>query len=437
VRRSRQRSAPVEPTDGLVITADVTFAPGIYLLPHGLRIAASGVTVDGGGALLVGRDRSGSGVTIDGADGVTLSGLRLAEYHHGIRARQCQDLAVRRCQVTATAEVPANSVFLDIWRPADRAYGGGLLLEGVGGGRIVENDLQHQMVGLLAYDCHHLRVHRNVASYCSGAGFYLARTVDSTFEQNWADYCCRYEPRGERTGHLGADAAGFVAVRGSSRNVFRRNMARLGGDGFFLAGLSPQLELDGCDDNLFEQNDGSYSPNIAFEATFCRGNVFRGNTASHSNYGFWLGFSRAARLEANEIAYNRQAGIAVENGVDCVVRHNRLEHNGHGVLLWSKHVPEFLAAVPENATSRDWIIADNHLVHNDIAIRIAAGQDHGIRPASGPPPAAGGRPPPCDHAIRRNVIRDNRVGIELVEVERTVLEANRLAGNLEADVRST
>lgn len=41
----------IPPTDGMIIGADTTLAPGVYHLPHGLTIAADGVTLDGGGAL--------------------------------------------------------------------------------------------------------------------------------------------------------------------------------------------------------------------------------------------------------------------------------------------------------------------------------------------------------------------------------------------------
>src|SRR5438046_449149 len=121
-------------------------------------------------------------------------------------------------------------------------------------------------------------------------------------------------PGGLRYGHMGADAAGFLVVRASCRNTFRCNTARLGGDGFFLAGLSPDGEKLGCDDNLFEENDGSLSPNIAFEATFCRGNVFRDDYADRCNYGFWLGFSWDAVVESNGIVGDRQAGVRGEDG---------------------------------------------------------------------------------------------------------------------------
>ena len=188
--------------------------------------------------------------------------------------------------LAAISDRAPRLVFLDIWLPADKAYGGGILLWEVSNSRLTENDLSHQMNGLLTYNCRDLTVIGNLANYCSGFGFHLYNTCDSLFEDNYADFCCRYEPRGERYGHIGADAAGFLIVYSSCRNVFRSNYARLGGDGFFLAGLTPDFKPVGCDDNLFESNDGSFSPNIAFEATFSRGNRYLNNFANHCNYGY-------------------------------------------------------------------------------------------------------------------------------------------------------
>ncbi len=419
------------PSDDLVIKKDTALQPGVYNLPHGLTIAADGVTLEGNGALLVGSQRTGRGVTVEGHSRVTIKNLRLQNYYHGLYASRCRELTIEDCGITATAEPPPNTIFLDIWRPADKAYGGGILLEQIEHARIVGNDLQHQMNGLLTYGCRVLTVQRNVANYSSGFGFHLHGTSDCLFEDNYADFCCRYEPREKGSGHLGADSAGFLLVLGSSRNVFRRNYARLGGDGFFLAGLTPEGLLAGCDDNLFEENDGSGSPNNAFEATFCRGNVFRGNQASRSNYGFWLGFSSDNVLEHNQIAHDRQAGIAVENGVNFHVRENHLERNGYGLLLWSKYDDAFARAVPGNDTSRDWWIEDNHFLHNGTAIRIAADQDHGVKPHPQTPSA----PRPDRHLIHLNRFRDNRVGIETVQAERPILESNEMAGNVVADTR--
>lgn len=303
------------------------------MLPKGIIIAANGISLDGSKALLLSSEHQGRGLTLHGLNGVTVRNLRLAEYENGIHAHQYTDLEISDCQITSTAEVAHNSIFPDIWLPTDKAYGGGILLWDVSHSRVTKNDLPHQMNGLLTYNSRHLTVQANLANYCSGFGFHLYNTCDSLFEDNFADFCCRYQPRGERYGHMGADATGFLIVYNSCRNIFRSNYARLGGDGFFLAGLTPDFKSVGYDDNLFENNDGSYSPNIAFETTFSRGNRYLNNLTNHCNYGFWLGFSRQFTLEDNHLIGNHQAGIAVENGFGIQVRNNSFQDNGHGVLL--------------------------------------------------------------------------------------------------------
>jgi len=429
-------SPAITPADGMEIRADTVLAPGVHLLPRGLRVMADGVTLSGPGALLVGAGRQGTGVQIHGRRGVTVRDLALREYHHGIRAGECQSLALERLDISCTAETPPDTIFLDIWRGAADAYGGAILLDRVADSAVSECVLMHQQNGLLTYRCSRVAVTRTRADYCSGWGFHLDGTCDSRFEECSADYCCRFEPRegGRHHGHMGADAAGFLAVRGSSRNVFRRCKARMGGDGFFLAGLAPDGTKCGCDDNLFEENDGSLSPNIAFEATFCRGNVFRGNYADRSNYGYWLGFSWDTLIEGGRMVMNRQAGIAVENGHGITVRGCQFQGNGHGILLWSRHVEQFARLFPESLASHDWTIEQCVFTRNGKGIRIAADQDHGIRPL---PEAESGRSEtrPRRHAIRGCDIQDNRVGIELVNADETVVEDCILNRNVEANLR--
>jgi len=425
----------IVPTSGLTITQDTVLDPGVYFLPGGIIIGADGVTLDGNGAMLVGDRRIGRGVTVEGRSNVIIKNLRIREYYHGIYARGCPGLTVTGCQITSTAEVEANTVFLDIWLPLDRAYGGGILLAETEGARIIENDLQHQMAGILSYNCRQLEVRLNNASYCSGWGFHLHETCDSLYEANCADYCCRWEPRGERWGHMGSDAAGFLIVHSSSRNVFRRNLARLGGDGFFLGGLTPDHLEAPCNNNRFEENDGSYSPNIAFEATFSSGNVYVNNYANFCNYGFWLGFSSNGILEDNQINNNRQAGIATEMGFNFVVRRNQFNDNNYGILLWSKHIPELKDVVIQNDNSYNWLIQENTFVHNNKAVRIAANQDHGIRSyrvPEGQNPATFCRP--HDHVLQGNVFRDNRTAVEERYTDRTETSENTFEGNIEGDI---
>jgi len=431
------------PTDGMVLRQSACLQPGVYVLPAGISIDADGLTLDGNGATIIGAERQGTGIAICGRRNVTICNLRLLDYYHGIAACDAAEITLRDNQISGTAEVPANTVFLDIWRDAANAYGAAILLQNVSDAQILGNDLQHQMNGLLAYGCRRLTVRGNNAGYCSGFGFYLHETCESLFEENYADYCCRYQPRdstgprfgAEATGHVGADAAGFVIVHSSCRNIFRRNFARLSGDGFFLAGLRPDGKPVACNENLFEENDASYSPNIAFEATFSAGNVFRGNRADYCNFGFWLGFSRDGLLERNRVVHNRQAGLAVENGINFTVRDNHFQNNHHaGILLWSTWNPTWYETLPDQRTSHHWLIAGNQLIGNGVAIAIRAARDHGIRLL---PPEIRARAElrPHDHQIRTNHIQDNRVGIHLASTDRTLISGNTFHNNVEAHLR--
>jgi parallel beta-helix repeat protein len=422
------------PTDGMLITQSLCLEPGLYFLPQGLTIAADGVTLDGNGAILVGDRRAGCGIRVDGRRDVSIKNFGLREYRHGIHASDCEKLRVERNHISGTAEIDANTIFLNIWLAAAESYGGAILLERTRDSAIVGNDIQHQMNGLLTYDCSRLSVRENNASYNSGYGIHLFGTSDSLFECNWADYCCRYEPRGEGVGHMGADATGFLIVHSSCRNTFRDNFARLGGDGFFLAGLHPDGTPVPCNENLFEGNDGSLSPNIAFEATFSSANVFRNNRADRCNYGFWLGFSAENVLENNRMVMNRQAGIAVENGQGFTVRGNSFQRNGCGVMVWSRREPRWHDQFPDRRTAHHWTIEGNKFTRNDKGIYIAADRDHGIRPL---PPEQCGLPElrPHDFTICGNDLQDNRVGVELHATDRVVVEGNTINHNVECNVR--
>jgi parallel beta-helix repeat protein len=407
--------------NGLRINKDTQLEPKIYSLPEGITINSDNVILDGQGATILGTDKRGAGIRVSGRKNIVIKNLRLMNYYHGISVKASGKIEISNCTVTSTAEIPSNTLFLDIWKPASDAYGAAIFLEGVADANIHENDLQHQMNGILSYHCQRLHITNNIANYCSGFGFHLYETCDSVFADNYADYCCRYY-WSDTGSHLGADAAGFLIVYKSCNNIFRKNYARLGGDGFFLAGLTPHGIEVGCNHNLFEENDASYSPNNAFEGVFSKGNVYRGNKANHSNYGFWLGFSSDCTLTNNQIYGNRQAGIAVENGIHFEVLDNDIQNNTHGILIWTRSY-EFLKNVPNrNATSSDWVIERNKLIQNQKAIRIAADQNHGIHPLE----EARSSILPQNHLIQNNEIRDNIIGVELERVKDTKMNGNTL-----------
>jgi parallel beta-helix repeat protein len=410
--------------NALKINKDTRLEPKIYVLPEGITIDSDNVTLDGQGATIMGTDKIASqGIKVGNRKNIIIKNLRILNYYHGISIKKSVGIEICNCTITLTTEIQSNTLFLDIWKPAADAYGGAIFLEQVTDAIIHDNDLQHQMNGILSYQCKRLEVTNNLASYCSGFGFHLFETYDSTFANNYADFCCRYYLSDRNlSSHLGADAAGFLIVFKSSNNVFRKNYARLGGDGFFLAGLTPDGIDVGCNDNLFQENDASYSPNNAFEGVFSKGNSYQGNKANHSNYGFWLGFSKGCTLKDNQIYNNRQAGIAVENGIDFEILDNDIQNNTHGILIWTRFY-EFLKQVPNmNATSSDWLIERNKLIQNKKAIRIAANQNHGIRQLVEEKSLI----PPHHHMISHNDIRDNIIGIELEDVKDTQMDQNIL-----------
>lgn len=415
---------------GLRIEQDTRLEPKVYLLPEGITIDSDNVTLDGQGATILGTDKMGEGIRVSGRKNIVIKNLHVMNYYHGISIRTSHEIEIASCTVSLTSELPSNTLFLDIWKPAADAYGAAIFLHEVTAANIHDNDLQHQMNGVLSYHCKGLDISKNIANYCSGFGFHLYDTCGSTFTDNYADYCCRYY-LSEAGSHVGADAAGFLIVYRSCNNIFRRNYARLGGDGFFLAGLTPDGIDVGCNGNRFEENDASYSPNNAFEGVFSKGNIYRGNRANHSNYGFWLGFSSDCTLTNNQIYGNRQAGIAVENGIHFEVLQNDLQNNTHGILIWTRSY-DFLKTVPHmNATSRDWVIERNKLVQNRKAIRIAANQNHGVRLLENRSSIL-----PHNHLIQNNEIRHNIVGIELEKVKDTTITGNIL-DNVVANVDET
>ena len=399
--------------NGLVINKDTQLESKVYILPDGITIDADDVTLDGNGATIMGTDKTtGRGIKVSGRKNIIIKNLRVIDYYYGISVQKSTGIEIVGCTITLTTEIQSNTLFLDIWKPATDSYGGGIYLEQVTNANVHDNDLQHQMNGILSYQCKELNVTNNLANYCSGFGFHLFETCDSTFANNYADFCCRYYLSNAGS-HLGADAAGFLIVHGSCNNIFKKNFARLGGDGFFLAGLTPDGIDVGCNNNVFEENDASYSPNNAFEGVFSKGNIYRGNKANHSNYGFWLGFSSDCTLKDNRIHNNRQAGIAVENGIHFEVSGNDIQNNNHGILIWTRFY-EFLKTVPNmNVTSSDWLIERNKLTQNKKGIRIAANQNHGVRPLDGEKASV----PPNNHIIQNNEIRENNIGIELEQVK--------------------
>jgi parallel beta-helix repeat protein len=423
-------SALTTPQDGMTITRDTVFAPGVYFLPNGIEIAADGVALDGNGALLIGADFQGSGVRVNKRASVTIRNLRVERYYHGIAAIGCGNLLIEGCAITRTHEIAGPGVFLDVWLDRSAAYGGGILLSNVIDSALLNNDLQHQQNGALLYGCNRVEIARNNASYNSGYGFLLYESSDNKIFDNIADYCCRIyqsNPEGQRY-HNGADAAALVIMCSSSRNQIIGNKLRSGGDGVFLGGFHKDQIITPCNDNLFERNDCSDSPNIAFEATFSQRNVFRQNKANNCNYGFWLGWSSENTVDDNDIAHNRIAGIAIEHGHHNTITANRFDRNRIGVQLWAnvdahRSTELFKQYFPEGAHSHATRVNGNHFAKHDIAV-------HGFS-------ERGEQAEQRCHSfeVSDNTLTDNRVAVQFERVRDSQIFNNRIYDNVVAGIK--
>ena len=178
----------------LRITKDTQLEPTIYMLPEGITIDSDNVTLDGRGATIMGTDKTGAGIRVSGRNHIVIKNLRVMNYYHGISVRKSREIEISNCTISSTGEFQSNTLFLDIWKPAIDSYGSAIFLEQVTDAKIHDNDLQHQMNGVLSYQCRGLEIIDNLANYCSGFGFHLFETCDSTFADNYADFCCRYYP---------------------------------------------------------------------------------------------------------------------------------------------------------------------------------------------------------------------------------------------------
>jgi parallel beta-helix repeat protein len=209
------------PADGMVITESVRLEPGIYVLPNGISIGMDHVTVEAKDVLILSPTQTGVGIQASGRRGLTIRGLRISGFYHGIRLDNCEDVLVEGVQVRGTQEIEGIDTFLYLWLPIEKAYGGAILLHNVTGGAVRDCDLQHQMNGILMYHTSGVTVERCNASFNSGWGIYLSDSHENTVQDNQLDFCNRVYRRPENGSiRVEADAAGIVLVKALRATAF-------------------------------------------------------------------------------------------------------------------------------------------------------------------------------------------------------------------------
>ncbi|MGB1288614.1 MAG: right-handed parallel beta-helix repeat-containing protein, partial [Aggregatilineales bacterium] len=308
-----------------------------------------------------------------------------------------------------------------LWKPLSESYGGGILLHDVKDSTIKNCDVQHQMNGILLYDCDTITAEQNNGSFNSGWGIYLSNTQNSLIQDNQFDFCNRVFKRENGIVRVEADAAGIVIVKGSSKNRFLRNSCLCGGDGIFLCGYEHPGSITPCNDNLFEDNDCRLSPNNAIEATFSGNNIFRGNDCSRSNYGFWMGYSYDCTLEDNHVEFSRWAGIAIEHAYGFNITGNTVANNGEGIRLFTRG-----GAVTDYFENRrvcsNFTIRDNQIEHNDIGFHGYTGAETDDNLSH-------------NFLLENNTFDNNRVGAQLHRVNNARLLKNQFTANIVAAIQ--
>ena len=142
---------------------------------------------------------------------------------------------------------------------------------------------------------------------------------------------------------------------------------RYSGDGLFIRANNRHSS----NGNDVAKNDGSFSPNNAFEAVFSEGNIFEDNTADYSNYGFWFGYSRNTVVRNNRVRSNRLDGIAIEHGRNNTIEGNGIVSNRTGIRLW--------ADGPDHETdpSRDYRVSGN-VIKDSVKAAVRYSNTEGV-----------------------------------------------------------
>ena len=344
------------------------------------EVATDGVTLDLTGCFVDGSDFTGVGIHVHDCAGVTIRGGVIRGFHWGIRAENVRNLRIEDCVVSDNHNPRDIGWLPDTHEPNEDGYGGGIYLLNASDSAISRCLITGNFNGIDLVRCSRVTVSDTDASHCPNVGIHLLRSSHCTVERCRAEHCIRFT---DRFWNDTADSAGILIEEYSHHNRIIDNSLRYSGDGLFIRANNRHSS----DHNYIARNDGSHSPNNAFEAVFSSGNVFEDNTADGSNYGFWLGYSKQTIVRANRIRSNRMDGIAIEHGSDNAIESNVISGNRNGVRLWWS--PSDLGDDP----SSGYVIRDN---------RISGSRDHAISIAD-----------TTDVTLSSNDLQDNGKGISI------------------------
>ena len=391
--------AGAPPAAVVVLTADGTLDPTVVY--GGLVLAADGITVDGRGARVVGPVQlaaeaagvaappntfTGVGVRAAGVNGVTLRNLRVQGFETGLIVEDGRGWRIEDCDLSDNAHDPGFG-----W--GEQGERGGLLLRRVRDSTLLRTRANRCWNACSLVDCSGLTVQECDFSHASNTCLKLWSVLGSRFTDNDLSWGLRIAPSEVHA----RDSCCVLIESGSDGNLFARNDATHGGDGFFIRVLNNWTSRD----NHFEGNDASFANNNGFEAWSPR-NSYVDNVANHCSYGFWLGASDETVLRGNEAGWNGDpAGF-----------HNAPESFGHGGIVFVNG--------PSNHT-----LVDGNWLHDNAGGGLVLRGDE----------ASDGKAWRAWHwVIQRNRLEGNRWGVWMRHASFLDLGPNAYRDNREGDV---
>lgn len=366
---------PTPITHGMKISRATDFRPGVHVFEakaaSAIRVSGSGFTLDFTGVVIIGstgerHQAKGIGILLENCKDVTIVGLTVAGFHYGVAMSDCENVTLIDCDASrngvpkflSTPKKYNKKDFLDIFHyNVWTKYPAGIYLKDCRSCSILRNVACSQLNGLILDNCERCLVQGNQFGHNLGWGIRLWSSSHNQIIGNQ----CQHNASAE-TPHYsyGNDSAGIVIVNACHHNLISGNDLRYSGDGLFM---TADFQTEPSNDNIVVGNDGSFSPHNSFESTFCLRNVFCGNIAMHSHYGFWMGYSRDNKLIDNNILGNREAGIAWEHGAGSEIIGNSIGYNrGQGVLLFRRK--------PEGPPCERFRIEGNKFEWNGVGVEL-------------------------------------------------------------------
>ena len=334
-----------------------------------IEIAAAGIELDLNGSVLDGEDSLNTGIYLHDCESVTIKNGVIKGFYYGIRAVNVGKLTIQDCVISDNHNPKDRGWLSDTNNPVEEGFGGGIHLLRVAESLIAGNLLHNNFNGISLVRSEGNRILKNDASYSGNIGIHLLASSHNTIQDNRADHCIRFAGRFWCDT---ADSAGILLEEYSHHNRVLGNSMRYSGDGFFIRANNNHA----CNHNFITGNDGSYSPNNAFEAVFSEHNVFEKNIADFSNYGFWLGYSRNTTVKDNQIGSNRFDGIAIEYGQQNNIGNNRIEGNRNGIRLWRDGSTQ---AHTRTASQPPACIISANEIRNSRECAVTATEDQDVR----------------------------------------------------------